>query len=140
MRGAPSSLAVLFVARVARSPPTRQKKKKYNILREKGTERAGSGQYNKHYEAGVYKCAGCGEPLYTSDTKFDSGCGWPAFYDEIPGTIERHEDNAFGMRRVEITCAKCGGHMGHEFKGEGFPTPTNSRHCVNSASIKFEPK
>lgn len=111
----------------------------YHILREKGTEPPGSGQYNKHYEKGVYKCAGCGTPLYKSDTKFNSGCGWPAFYDELPGAVKRHEDNTFGMMRVEITCANCGGHLGHEFKNEGFPTPTDSRHCVNSVSIKFEP-
>lgn len=76
--------------------------------------------------------------LCRSETKFDSGCGWPAFYAEIPGTVDRHVDNAFGMRRVEITCTNCGGHLGHVFEGERFPTPTNERHCVNSKSIKFE--
>ena len=83
----------------------------FNILRNKGTEPAGSGEYNKFNKEGVYKCGGCGTPLYTSDTKFDSGCGWPAFYDEIPGAVDRHVDNAYGMRRVEITCANCGGHL-----------------------------
>ncbi|GFR51530.1 hypothetical protein Agub_g13947 [Astrephomene gubernaculifera] len=112
----------------------------FHILRQKGTERAGTGKYNKFYEDGVYKCAGCGTPLYKSETKFNSGCGWPAFYDEIPGAVERHVDESYGMRRVEITCANCGGHLGHVFEGEGFPTPTNQRHCVNSVSIKFEPK
>jgi len=112
----------------------------YHILRQKGTEPAGTGQYNKFYEDGVYKCAGCGNPLYKSETKFNSGCGWPAFYDEIPGSVDRHVDNAFGMRRVEITCANCGGHLGHVFEGEGFPTPTDQRHCVNSMSVKFAPK
>jgi len=111
----------------------------YHILREKGTEPPGSGQYNKHYEKGVYKCAGCGTPLYKSDTKFNSGCGWPAFYDELPGAVIRHEDRTFGMVRIEITCANCGGHLGHVFKGEGFPTPTDERHCVNSVSLKFDP-
>ncbi|GLC54221.1 Peptide methionine sulfoxide reductase B2, chloroplastic [Pleodorina starrii] len=112
----------------------------YYILRQKGTERAGTGLYNKFYEDGVYKCAGCGNPLYKSETKFNSGCGWPAFYDEIPGAVDRHVDNSYGMKRVEITCANCGGHLGHVFEGEGFPTPTNQRHCVNSVSIKFEAK
>ncbi|PNW73003.1 hypothetical protein CHLRE_14g615100v5 [Chlamydomonas reinhardtii] len=112
----------------------------YRVLREKGTERAGTGVYNKHFDDGVYRCAGCGTPLYTSETKFNSGCGWPAFYDEIPGAVERHVDVSHGMKRVEITCVKCGGHLGHVFEGEGFPTPTNQRHCVNSVSIKFEPK
>lgn len=109
------------------------------MIREKGTERAGTGEYDKFYQEGVYTCRACGNPLYTSEAKFKSGCGWPAFDDEIPGSVERHEDKAFGMVRTEITCAKCGGHLGHVFKGEGF-TPTNTRHCVNSLSIKFEPK
>ena len=84
-------------------------------------------------------CAGCGAPLYKSETKFNSGCGWPAFYDELPGAVDRHEDVTFGMKRVEITCSNCGGHLGHVFEGEGFPTPTDQRHCVNSVSIGFKP-
>uniref|UniRef100_M4B4N9 Peptide-methionine (R)-S-oxide reductase n=1 Tax=Hyaloperonospora arabidopsidis (strain Emoy2) TaxID=559515 RepID=M4B4N9_HYAAE len=107
----------------------------YQVLRLKGTERAGTGAYNKHKETGVYVCAGCKTPLYTSTTKFDSGCGWPAFYDAIPGAIKTIPD-ADG-RRIEIVCAKCDGHMGHVFKGEGFNTPTDERHCVNSASLVF---
>ncbi|GAX82346.1 hypothetical protein CEUSTIGMA_g9775.t1 [Chlamydomonas eustigma] len=75
----------------------------FRILRGKGTDPAGSGKYNKFYNEGTYKCAGCGTPLYKSDTKFDSGCGWPAFYDGIPGSVSRHEDVSYGMRRVEIT-------------------------------------
>ncbi|KAL4555924.1 hypothetical protein LXL04_038558 [Taraxacum kok-saghyz] len=110
----------------------------FRILRQKGTEYPGTGQYNKFYEEGVYTCAGCGTPLYKSTTKFDSGCGWPAFYEGLPGAINRHADPD-GMR-VEITCAACGGHLGHVFKGEGFRTPTDERHCVNSISLKFTPE
>lgn len=112
----------------------------YYVLRQKGTEPPNSGKYNKFYEDGLYKCAGCKAPLYTSETKFDSGCGWPAFYDEIPGSLDRHVDVSMGMKRTEITCKNCGGHLGHVFENEGFPTPTNQRHCVNSISVKFEPK
>ncbi|KAI3752953.1 hypothetical protein L2E82_24996 [Cichorium intybus] len=109
----------------------------FRILRQKGTEYPGTGQYDKFYEEGVYTCAGCNTPLYKSTTKFNSGCGWPAFYEGIPGAINRHPDPD-GMR-VEITCAACGGHLGHVFKGEGFRTPTDERHCVNSISLKFTP-
>jgi len=109
----------------------------FRILRQKGTERAGTGEYDKHSEPGVYSCAGCGTPIYKSTTKFSSGCGWPAFFDAIPGAVSRHEDNTSGMKRIEITCTACGGHLGHVFKGEGFPTPTDERHCVNSVSLKF---
>jgi peptide-methionine (R)-S-oxide reductase len=111
----------------------------FKVLRQKGTERAGTGIYNKHFEPGVYVCAGCGEPLYKSEAKFDSGCGWPAFYEAIPGALETHMDTSHGMKRIEITCKRCGGHLGHLFKGEKFPTPTDERHCVNSVSLKFVP-
>ncbi|KIK61636.1 hypothetical protein GYMLUDRAFT_73146 [Collybiopsis luxurians FD-317 M1] len=110
----------------------------FKILRQKGTEPAGTGKYDSFYEEGVYECAGCGTPLYKSDTKFKSGCGWPAFFDAIPGAVNRHEDRSWGMVRIEITCAACGGHLGHVFKGEGFPTPTDERHCVNSVSLTFK--
>ncbi|ESK97785.1 peptide methionine sulfoxide reductase b2 [Moniliophthora roreri MCA 2997] len=109
----------------------------FRILRQKGTEHPGTGEYDKHSDQGVYECAGCGTPLYKSSTKFNSGCGWPAFFDAIPGAVSRHEDVSWGMRRIEITCTACGGHLGHVFKGEGFPTPTDERHCVNSISLKF---
>ncbi|KDQ26912.1 hypothetical protein PLEOSDRAFT_1043291 [Pleurotus ostreatus PC15] len=109
----------------------------FRVLRQKGTERPDTGKYNKHTAQGIYTCAGCGTPLYQSTTKFDSGCGWPAFFDAIPGAVSRHEDRSLGTIRTEITCTACGGHLGHVFKGEGFPTPTDERHCVNSVSLKF---
>ncbi|KAI0313083.1 peptide methionine sulfoxide reductase msrB [Amylostereum chailletii] len=109
----------------------------FRILRQKGTEAAGTGKYDKFDGDGLYTCAACEAPLYKSTTKFHSGCGWPAFYDAIPGAVSRTEDKAFGMSRVEITCTACGGHLGHVFKGEGFKTPTDERHCVNSISLTF---
>ena len=110
----------------------------FRILREKGTERPGTGEYDSHYPSkGVYTCAGCHAPLYKASHKFKSGCGWPAYFDSIPGAVQRHVDNSFGMERTEITCTNCGGHLGHVFKGEGYPTPTDERHCVNSISLKF---
>jgi len=112
----------------------------FRILRQKGTEAAGKGQYENSYDEGVYTCAGCSTPLYKSTTKFKSGCGWPAFYDAIPGAVSRHEDRTLGLVRTEITCTACGGHLGHVFKGEGFETPTDERHCVNSVSLTFHDK
>jgi len=109
----------------------------FRILRQKGTEPAGTGKYENQDGEGVYACAGCETPLYKSNTKFKSGCGWPAFFDAIPGAVSRHEDRAYGMVRTEITCTACGGHLGHVFKGEGFATPTDERHCVNSVSLTF---
>jgi peptide-methionine (R)-S-oxide reductase len=114
-------------------------KEQFRVLRQKGTESPGTGEYNKHFDEGVYCCAGCQTPLYKSTTKFDSGCGWPAFFDAIPGAINRHEDRTYGMVRTEITCAACGGHLGHVFKGEGMTKKyaTGERHCVNSVSLTF---
>ena len=110
----------------------------FRVLRQKGTEYPGTGEYNKFYPKkgdGAFVCGGCGTKLYDNETKFDSGCGWPAFYQGVEGKVKELPD-ADGMR-VEIVCANCGGHLGHVFRGEGFDTPTNARHCVNSVSLKY---
>jgi methionine-R-sulfoxide reductase len=111
----------------------------YHILREKGTEYPGSGEYNHHSAKGTYVCAGCGTELFTSDQKFDSHCGWPSFDNNIAGgdRVKQVKDLSHGMIRTEIVCAKCGGHLGHIF--DDGPTATGQRYCVNSLSLKFKP-
>eukprot|EP00834_Sanchytrium_tribonematis_P008271 NODE_921_length_3051_cov_0.675813.p4 type:complete len:140 gc:universal NODE_921_length_3051_cov_0.675813:2142-2561(+) len=110
----------------------------FKVLRQSHTEPPNSSKYNKMKESGTYLCAGCNTPLYKSTTKFDSGCGWPAYYEGLPGAIKRTEDKSMGMSRIEIKCAKCDGHLGHVFKGEGYKTPTDERHCVNGISLTFK--
>ena len=108
----------------------------FHILREKGTEKPFTGEYDKFDKKGMYKCAGCGTELFSSVTKYDSGCGWPAFYEALPDKIEETADNTFGMKRIEITCENCGGHLGHVFN-DG-PQPSGLRYCVNSISLDFD--
>ncbi len=111
----------------------------YHVLREKGTERPFSGQYDKNFEKGMYRCRACGAELFDSSRKYDAGCGWPSFDEALPGAVEFHEDDTLGMRRVEVTCARCGGHLGHIFP-DGPKETTGKRFCINSVSLDFDKK
>lgn len=111
----------------------------YRILRQGGTERAFTGEYEQNKAAGEYVCAGCGEPLFTSETKYNSGSGWPSYYQPVAAdAVEEVRDTSHGMVRVEVRCARCEGHLGHVFP-DG-PAPTGLRYCINSASLDFKPK
>jgi peptide-methionine (R)-S-oxide reductase len=110
----------------------------FNVLREHGTERAGSSPLNYEKRSGLFRCAGCGTPLFSSDTKFDSGTGWPSFWQPIEGAIATTVDRTHGMTRVEVHCAACGGHLGHVFP-DG-PRPTGQRYCMNGIALEFEPR
>lgn len=111
----------------------------FYVLRKKGTERAFTGEYHDFHGEGLFVCRACGTQLFESGTKFDSGCGWPSFYQAMPGSVQFHEDRSYGMRRVEVTCTACDGHLGHVFP-DAPQTPTGERYCINSVSIRFVPK
>ncbi len=111
----------------------------FAVLRKAGTERPFTGEYTDNHRTGTYRCRACGHELFTSDTKFDSHCGWPSFFTPLAGenVIER-TDRAMGMARTEVLCANCHSHLGHVFSGEGYGTPTDLRYCINSVSLSFD--
>jgi peptide-methionine (R)-S-oxide reductase len=139
----PSTPAVTTVTKTDAEWRAQLTPEQYHVLREAGTERPNGKAYEefKHQGPGSYLCGGCGAELFSSAHKFDSHCGWPSFYDPANATnVRTREDRAFGVTRTEVLCARCGGHLGHVFKGEGFNTPTDQRYCINGVSLKFVPK
>jgi peptide-methionine (R)-S-oxide reductase len=111
----------------------------YHVLREKGTEIPFSGKYDKAFEQGMYTCGACGNQIFDSGRKYDAHCGWPSFDEAIPGSVEFHEDNTLGMKRIEVTCARCGSHLGHVFP-DGPKETTGQRFCINSGALGFSAK
>ncbi|HEX6445903.1 MAG TPA: peptide-methionine (R)-S-oxide reductase MsrB [Streptosporangiales bacterium] len=112
----------------------------YRVLREAGTERPFTGEYTDEKTVGVYACRACGAELFRSDAKFESHCGWPSFYQPTEDdAVELIDDDSLGMRRTEVRCKRCGSHLGHVFEGEGYPTPTDQRWCINSVSLRLVP-
>jgi peptide-methionine (R)-S-oxide reductase len=113
----------------------------YHVLREAGTEAPWTGEYVSTKTVGVYSCRACGTELFRSDTKFDSHCGWPSFYQPTESdAVTLLRDETLGMVRIEVRCANCDSHLGHVFEGEGYPTPTDQRYCINSVSLRHEPE
>ncbi len=110
----------------------------FQVLRKHGTERAGTSPLNKEHREGTFRCAGCGQELFTSDTKFESGTGWPSFWAPLESAVETTTDRAYGMTRTEVHCARCKGHLGHVF--EDGPRPTGLRYCMNGVSLDFQPR
>ncbi len=110
----------------------------YRVLREHGTERPGTSPLNREKRVGVFDCAACGNPVYTSETKYESGSGWPSFFAPIPGAVATTVDRSLGMTRTEVHCANCGGHLGHVF--DDGPRPTGQRHCINGVALEFKPE
>lgn len=135
-----AALASQAEEKVTRTPAEWKKlltPEQYHVLREKGTERPFTGKFHDNHQSGTYVCAGCGQVLFESGTKFDSGTGWPSFY--APASqqaIDNLKDNSYGMQRIEVQCSRCGGHLGHVFQ-DG-PKPTGLRYCINSASLNFK--